>query len=144
VLSLVALWSGAPRALFAVFLVWAAVFYVVIFILAAKGRPSDSLLALFIFRLRGQDEQQPDISVPSSPRQDAYQQYPFPTVGPYVHHQPPFRSEATSPEGHREPDDDYNEEDEDAHQRRIEDEIERRDVSIVTVPKRKLWITNPS
>ena len=35
-------------------------------------------------------------------------------------------------------------EDEDTRQRRIEDEMARRDVSIVTVPKRKLWVANPS
>ena len=35
-------------------------------------------------------------------------------------------------------------EDEETRQRRIEDEISRRDVTIVTIPKRKLWVTNPS
>jgi len=35
-------------------------------------------------------------------------------------------------------------EDEETRQRRIEDEMARRDVSIVTVPKRKLWVVNPS
>ena len=37
--------------------------------------------------------------------------------------------------------DDYDEEDE---QRRIEQELDRREVNIVTVPKRKLRVTNPS
>ena len=36
------------------------------------------------------------------------------------------------------------EEDEDTRQQRMEEEMNRRDVSIVTVPKRKLWIANPS
>ena len=35
-------------------------------------------------------------------------------------------------------------EDEETRQRRIEDEIARRDVTIVTVPKRRLWVANPS
>ena len=41
-------------------------------------------------------------------------------------------------------DDPYDDEDEETRQHRIEDEMNRRDVSIVTVPKRKLWIANPS
>jgi len=44
-------------------------------------------------------------------------------------------------DGDDDPDDD---EDEETRQRRIEGEMNRRDVSIVTVPKRKLWIANPT
>jgi hypothetical protein len=43
-----------------------------------------------------------------------------------------------------EPEETSSDEDEETRQRRIEDEIARRDVSIVTVPKRKLWVVNPS
>ena len=46
-----------------------------------------------------------------------------------------------SSDGNRSEDDD---EDDELQQRRIEQEMERRDVSIVTVPKRKLFLTNPS
>jgi hypothetical protein len=34
--------------------------------------------------------------------------------------------------------------DDDTRQRVIEEEMQRRDVSIVTVPRRKLWIANPT
>lgn len=147
ILSLVALWAGAPTALFAVFLVYVLAFYTVIFVLAFNGRPSNSTLTLIISRIRGDYVVPRDISDPSSPRQEQEQQYPFPSsTGPYVHHQPPFRAGPDSPshEMHRTEDEDDDDEDEDTRQRRIEDEMERRDVSIVTVPKRKLWITNPS
>jgi len=40
-------------------------------------------------------------------------------------------------------DDDEDDADEDTMQQRIEDEMARRDVSIITVPRKKLWITNP-
>jgi hypothetical protein len=40
--------------------------------------------------------------------------------------------------------DDHSDIDEDMRQRTIEDEMGRREVSIVTIPKRKLWIANPS
>lgn len=39
--------------------------------------------------------------------------------------------------------DDDDDEDEESRQRRIEEEMSRRDVSIVTVPRRKLFLTNP-
>lgn len=82
-------------------------------------------------------------------------QLPFPTEprGPYLH-QPPYRTAheddyySTSHGGHRsdatEAEEAESEEDDDTRQRRMEGEMGRRDVSIVTVPKRKLWITNPS
>lgn len=43
-----------------------------------------------------------------------------------------------------ETDDDDDDIDEDTRQRQIEEEMGRREVSIVTVPRRRLWITNPS
>lgn len=74
--------------------------------------------------------------------------------GPYLH-SPPFRAVQVQEgegydmigtgrhheDGEDDPDDD---EDEETRQRRIEGEMNRRDVSIVTVPKKKLWIANPS
>lgn len=76
-------------------------------------------------------------------------QYTFPSDprgGPYIH-QPLFRRALSSHEDDilsSENHDDDGDDDEHARQRRIEQEMDRRDVSIVTVPKRKLWITNPS
>ena len=70
--------------------------------------------------------------------------------GPYAYHQPPYRLSTYADElSHGAPmsadidgtDDDI---DEATRQRVIEEEMERRDVSIVTVPRRKLWIANPS
>lgn len=70
---------------------------------------------------------------------------PIDNRGPYTHHQPPFRV-ATS-EDHsfvaRSDSSQTDDEDEDARQMRMEQEMGRRDVSIVTVPRRKLWIANP-
>ena len=40
--------------------------------------------------------------------------------------------------------DEQDEEDEETRQRRIEEELSRRDVSIVTVPKRRLYLLNPN
>jgi hypothetical protein len=68
---------------------------------------------------------------------------------PYLH-QPSFYPAAEddlqsgSYAGLRSEPEEESEDDDDARQRRIEDEIGRRDVSIVTVPKRKLWVVNPS
>lgn len=70
--------------------------------------------------------------------------------GPYTYHQPLYRLSTHADElSHGAPmsaetdgtDDDI---DEVTRQRVIEEEMERRDVSIVTVPRRKLWIANPS
>lgn len=73
---------------------------------------------------------------------------------PYAYHQPSWRR-AVSPDddltrtSHGRPTvetdvDDDDDEDEASRQRRMEDELERRDVHIVTVPRKRLWITNPS
>jgi len=79
-------------------------------------------------------------------------QFPFPQEprSPYLN-QPLFQAAAeddlqsASYAGLRsEPEEVESDEDEETRQRRIEDEIGRRDVSIVTVPKRKLWVANPS
>jgi hypothetical protein len=146
VVSLMMLWSRAPRAAFAVFLVWTVAFYVILISLAWRGRPSHSVLSIMLYRLRGRHE----VAIPkiiSTPSSPSPQPIPFPSSYPYLH-QPSYHPVSTGPDTGIErtpsPHDDDEEEDEDVRQRRIEDEMERRDVSIVTVPKRRLWITNPS
>ena len=152
VLSLVALWSLKSRASFAVFLTWTLAFYVSLFLSAWYGRPHQSIVTVFISRLRAPSlpAPQPTLSpLPSS----AVDQYPFPTDarGPYLHHQPPYRAAGTDDVslnhgGPRSVDNDEEEEeevDEYTRQQRIEEEMARRDVSIITVPRKKLWITNP-
>ncbi|KAF8845762.1 hypothetical protein BDN67DRAFT_892139 [Paxillus ammoniavirescens] len=154
ILSLIALWYRAPMSLFAVFLLWVVIFYISLFALAWNGRPTKSLLTTLIARLRGQPPQ--PVASPGTPTSrplsiTGTEQYPFPSDnrGPYLH-QPPYRatghddvSTSQSPRSveTEEDDDDI---DEDTRQRRIEEEMGRREVSIVTVPKRRLWITNPS
>lgn len=154
VLSLVALWYRAPMSLFAVFLLWTVIFYISLFALAWQGRPGKSILTTLTARVRG-PLPQPAVS-PGTPTSrplsmTGTDQYPFPTEtrGPYLH-QPPYRatghddvSTSQSPRS-VETDDDDDDIDEDTRQRRIEEEMGRREVSIVTVPKRRLWITNPS
>lgn len=153
VISLVALWSRAPRAPFAVFLAWSVAFYAALFTLAWKGKPQNSILIILLSRLRTKPQDAVSLTpIPQSPL--AEQRFPFPSQGPYIHHHPPYRATFSSgPDdvsyshgGPRsvETDDNDDGEDEDARQRRIEDEMGRRDVSIVTIPKRKLWIANPS
>lgn len=151
IITLIALWSRAPLATFVVFLAWTLAFYVVLLVLAWHGRPSHSSLAVIITRLRGKSSAPISCAVTSpQPQPVVDAPVPFPSQGPYVHHRPPYRATTSdgldnmslSHEGAEIYDDD--DDDEDTRQRRIEHEMERRDVSIVTVPKRKLWITNPS
>ncbi|KAF9247034.1 hypothetical protein BU15DRAFT_69879 [Melanogaster broomeanus] len=154
ILSLIALWYGAPMSLFAVFLLWMVIFYISLFALAWHGRPTKSLLTTLFGSLRGQPAS-PDAS-PGTPTSrplsmTGMDQYPFPidNRGPYLH-QPPYRAtghdDISTTQGPRsvETEDDDDEIDEDTRQRRMEEEMGRREVSIVTVPKRRLWITNPS
>lgn len=153
IISLAILWSRAPRAAFAVFLAWTVSFYVLTLILAWRNSPPNSILSILFTRLRPEvpTETSPTAGPVQSPAQD--DPVPFPTQGPYLH-QPPYRTAYTVDDGSThgnaepravDPDDDDDEEDEHASQTRIEEEMGRRDVSIVTsVPKRKLWITNPS
>ncbi|KAH7929432.1 hypothetical protein BV22DRAFT_1080880 [Leucogyrophana mollusca] len=155
ILSLAALWYRATKALFAVFLLWTVLFYCSLFALAWNGRPRKSILTALIARLRAQPP--PPAGSPGTPTSRPLsmvgnEQYPFPTDtrGPYLH-QPPYRPAghddvSTSHGGPRsvETDDDDEDVDEETRQRRIEEEMGRREVSIVTVPKRRLWITNPS
>ncbi|KAH9844180.1 uncharacterized protein C8Q71DRAFT_696723 [Rhodofomes roseus] len=156
ILSLIELWLRAPKAAFIVFLIGTVLFYVALFALAWSGRPRYSVLTALLARLRGHPTHPgytPGTATPSRPLSATESEVPFPTEqrSPYQHY-PPYRAASTVPDeyptsvshGHamNEVDDD-DEEDEDIRQRRIEDEMSRRDVSIVTVPRRKLFLTNP-
>ena len=142
-ITLIALWSHASQVGFAVFLAWTVAFYITMFIFAWHLRPKTSILATICSRLFHRPPHQ-SISSPIS------QPNPQSSPGPYVHH-PPYHTaiaseEASVSHGARpsletDEDEDF---DEERRQRTIEDEMGRREVSIVTVPKRKLWITNPS
>ncbi|KLO10239.1 hypothetical protein SCHPADRAFT_856821 [Schizopora paradoxa] len=163
IVTLVALWERAPKATFVVFLLWTLAFYATILSLSWRGRPRRSILSVLLFSLREPHHHNyappatpsnANAGLPPTPPSSRplstfmNDQYTFPSDsrgGPYIH-QPLFRTalsthedDPLSSEGHEDDD-----EDENARQRRIEQEMDRRDVSIVTVPKRKLWITNPS
>ncbi|KAH7914369.1 hypothetical protein BJ138DRAFT_1123641 [Hygrophoropsis aurantiaca] len=154
ILSLAALWYRATKALFAVFLLWTALFYCSLFALAWNGRPRKSILTSLVARLRA--EPPPPAGSPETPTSrplsiTGAEQYPFPTDtrGPYLHqplYRPAGHDDVSTSHGPRsvETDDDDEDVDEETRQRRIEEEMGRREVSIVTVPKRRLWITNPS
>lgn len=157
VLSLVALWQRGPLAVFAVFLALFAALYGVYIVLAWHGRPANSALTVLFARVRDDGGYTPAPATPmpvdSRPLSPAATGF---SSGPYLN-SPPFRSAALQEEdgyvasrnGHLSTEAEGDEggetdEDEDTRQRRIEDEMARRDVSIVTVPKRKLWVANPS
>jgi hypothetical protein len=160
-LCLVQLWQGGSIVPFTVFLAWTVGFYIAIVILSWQGRPRDSILTVTLSRLRARPHPhhanpppQPDSRPMSSATPEPslpFSGTPDPR-GPYLH-SPPFRMAQedgsydmiTTGRNHEDGDDDPDDdEDEETRQRRIEDEMNRRDVSIVTVPKRKLWIANPS
>ncbi|OBZ70174.1 hypothetical protein A0H81_09875 [Grifola frondosa] len=151
ILCLVALWTRGPRAAFGVFLAWTVLFYIGIVVLSWQGHPRISILSVLCSRLRADPlhhSRVPNGGTPGPSRPLSAvgsEGVPFPG-GPYQHHQPPFRAAADHeyPASlSQEPDADDEEEDEDARQRRIEEEMSRRDVSIVTVPRRRLFLTNP-
>ncbi|OCH90982.1 hypothetical protein OBBRIDRAFT_792792 [Obba rivulosa] len=158
ILSLVMFWMHGPRAAFAIFLAWTALFYAIVVTLAWHGRPRVSILTVFISRLRaGPPHPSPPIVTPSPSRPlsaaGSEPAFPLDGRGPYQHH-PPFRATLSAGLDHEYPAslshghgtvevDDDEDVDEDTRQRRIEEEMARRDVSIVTVPKRKLFLTNP-
>ncbi|TBU32906.1 hypothetical protein BD311DRAFT_514755 [Dichomitus squalens] len=161
IFSLVALWQRGLRAAFGVFLAWTAVFYIILIALAWNGRPRESVLSVIFSRLRAEPaafSAVPRAGSPAGSRPLSTNEsvaVPFPTEpggrGPYQHHQPPYRTAGaehdyrSTSHGHASPDvDDDDDDDEDTRQRRIEDELSRRDVSIVTVPKRRLYLLNPN
>jgi hypothetical protein len=160
VFTLVALWTRATIGSFGGFLAWTILFYILLFLLAWRGYPRSSILATIIFRLHVKPSPPPPTEEPvtqptpmTEPPEVATSQSSF---GPYLH-KPTYhstlpstsheddRTTALSNGGHRSTEDDSDgEEDEDARQQRIEAEMNRREVSIVTVPKRRLWVANPS
>lgn len=113
--------------------------------LAWNAHPTSSLLTASLWGFRNR------ISPDGRPAQilDPLNTEPSNIQGPYAHHRPLFRASPQLDDlsySHGSPrsvetDDDV---DDDTRQRLMEEEMERRDVSIVTVPRRKLWVANPS
>lgn len=156
ILILVALFRRAPIAAFVVFLIWTLAFYILMFILAWHGQPQYSILSIIFYRLRAPlPPSGQSIPTELTPMEES-ETHATPGSSPYIYHQPPWRR-AISPEddratrtSHGRPMSDmYNfedndDEDETERQRRMEEELERREVHIVTVPRRRLGIANPS
>lgn len=155
VVALAIMWTRGPRAAFVVLLVWIILFYSIIIILSRNRRPSYSILTAVLSRFspRAATVAQP-LSENASPLQPQAV-LPISSSGPYTHHRPPFQvshslgHDTFSHEGFRSVEDDHDnddddEVDDDERQQRMEAEMARRDVSILTVPRRKLWVANPS
>ncbi|RXW25265.1 hypothetical protein EST38_g643 [Candolleomyces aberdarensis] len=139
VITLVALWKHAPRAAFIVFLVWVVVFYALLALVPQRLEVERHILSMISRRKRGQPNVPPP--VPSSPTPP-----PNSSHGPYLH-TPSFTRTMPadmSSGRRRSAEDDDDDIDEDTRQRMIEAEMDRREVSIITMPKRKLWVANPS
>ncbi|KAF9568914.1 hypothetical protein CPC08DRAFT_279667 [Agrocybe pediades] len=142
--SLAQLWMRAPRYLFAIFLVWVVGYCILMVVLSWYRRPASSLLTVFLWNLSGR-------ALPSMPVEPLPDRPPT-VQGPYTHHRPPHQVvpphlDETYSQTRALSDTDDNDDDdidEDTRQRQIEEEMERREVSIVTVPRRKLLVTNPS
>lgn len=129
-------------------------------LLAWHGRPGSSLLAAFLWRLRGLPTGALFIPSESDPPASTIMQNSAAEIasspgghGPYTYHRPPVRTSTQhddmshvrgTPLSVCSDDNDDDDLDEDTRQRLMEEEMERRDVSIVTVPRRKLYLTNPS
>ena len=140
IITLMILWSRASRVLFAVFLMWLIAFYVVMIVLAWNHYPTTSLLTASLQSLRGHH----NILDPKDNTVDGNTP-PTNGDGPYTYHRPPYRLSTHADEMtyvHAAPmsvetdGNDDDEIDEDTRQRVIEEEMERRNVSIVTVPRR--------
>ncbi|KAH9900004.1 hypothetical protein C8Q73DRAFT_639450 [Cubamyces lactineus] len=158
VLSLIALWQRGPRAVFGVYLAWTVAFYIVLLSLAWNGYPRESILTVILSRLRADPVAfspvprggSPSGSRPMSTIESVAVPFPSEGRGPYHHHQPPYRAALSAEHdyptslSHGHEVDDDEEVDEDTRQRRIEEELSRREVSIVTVPKRRLYVLNPN
>ncbi|KIK65282.1 hypothetical protein GYMLUDRAFT_193672 [Collybiopsis luxurians FD-317 M1] len=154
IISLIVLWPHSLAG-FVVFLIWTIAYYVALIILAWKGIPNVSILAVVLTRLRtNPDHPQPqelaEYIASQSPPVSAPDHYVFPTQGPY-YHEPLFQTAGSTDLSHGGPrsvatdGDGDDDEDEDARQRRIESEMERREiVTVTTVPRRKLLVANPS
>ena len=143
--SLIELWSRGYKLGFAIFLVWSVPFYAILIAFSWFGYPEKSVLSAMLYRLRSGAAN----SAASDGLQPRSQSYPLsPHEGPYLH-QPTFRVATREELSFARPlsvttDDDDDNIDEDTRQRMIEEEMERRDVSIVTVPRRRLLVANPS
>ncbi|KAJ7682812.1 hypothetical protein DFH06DRAFT_1278311 [Mycena polygramma] len=135
VFCLVTLWSKAPRSTFGVFLGWTAAFYIILIASGWRGRPERSILSVLFTRLRAE----PRPTAPRPSLSDTLPETDDNVTFPYIHHRPAYRrallSDPTGPQSA-----DTDDEDDD----RAEDEMRRRDISIITYPKRPLRITNPS
>lgn len=153
VICLIILWSHSLIG-FVVFLVLTLAFYVALVALAWKGRPSISILSVLLNRLRAEPDSQSTQGLnqyvaSQTPPLSAPDHYHFPSQGPYFH-EPPFQVAASTDLSHGGPrsvtTEDYDDdEDEDARQQRIEGEMGRREVvTVTTVPRRQLWVANPS
>ncbi|KAG8966018.1 hypothetical protein FRC03_012661 [Tulasnella sp. 419] len=133
----------------AITIVFAVIYYIGLIVLAWMKRPRRSMLVVAISRLKGEP-----ISLPQDPSTMAtHGGSPTPATysavpqHPY-YHQAIYRTAHDDDEGlggrprstESEPLDD--DEDDDERQARMEEEMARRDVSIFTVPKRKLVVRN--
>lgn len=143
VITLVALWQRAPRAAFIVFLIWVVLIYALLILVPRRLDVENHVLSMISRWRHGQTNVA--TAIPSSPAPT-----PNPSQGPYLH--PPSFTRAGPTDmsltsgGPRSTggDDDDDDIDEDTRQRMIEAEMDRREVSIITMPKRKLWVANPS
>ncbi|EAU84773.2 hypothetical protein CC1G_00292 [Coprinopsis cinerea okayama7 len=151
IMTLIALWKHAPKAVFVVFVLWVIIIYLVALFVPQRFSTEEFLLSK-LKRQATPSPPPPEAGPTSSPLPHATElQAPIRPLGPYLH-QPPFlrtvpadpvyniSDDPRSVEG----DDDDDDIDDETRQRMIEEEMDRREVSIVTVPKRKLWVANPS
>ncbi|KAG9040174.1 hypothetical protein FRB95_000103 [Tulasnella sp. JGI-2019a] len=138
----------------AVMAVCLVVFYTGMIGLAWAKRPDHSILVVLVTRLRGDSATSPTAYQPAavSAHRPTHSNQPSGSNHPYLH-SPAFRAVpggdddifSRSTHGARSMDSDGaddDEEDDDARQARIEEEMARRDVSIFTVPKRRLVVRN--
>ena len=152
IVALIALWSRAPIATFAVFLAWTVCCYLAILALAWCGVPRESILSVVFFRLRSSPPPPGRLgtSTPHPPSSVGLDAIPFPAEGHGVYQNQPLYRAAHDSEyptslshtGHGIDDDPDDDEDDDTRQRRIEEEMSRRNVSIVTTLKRPLVVVN--
>lgn len=153
-LTLAALWLRAPKYAFIIFLIWIVAFYVALLLMAWHGRPQKSILSVMLYSLHNYQPQGIPVPTttppPSRPLSTVEPVFGSDARGPYLYHQPAAYRNNVSTNGEEDVDShahhasESDDEDEETQQRRIEQEMDRRDVNIVTVPKRKLWIANPS
>ncbi|TFK28754.1 hypothetical protein FA15DRAFT_664799 [Coprinopsis marcescibilis] len=143
--TLIALWDRASTAIFVVALVWVLAIYALIIFVSKRLPPEAYLLSKLKGRaVPGPTGSGPFVPAPTSPA--AADTIPPSAHGPYMHQPPYLRTVPIDPaQFSDDPVDDEDDIDDETCQRMIEEEMDRRDVSIVTtVPKRKLWVANPS